>query len=219
MNRLPDWSGEPCVVIASGLSAAVADLGLTRGRARHIAVNTSVQLCPWADILYAADYHWWRGYRDLVVAFGGLKVSIGNLADVHPDAVRLAYGHEHAFSAEPGIVSHMGNSGAQAVNVALLCGCKRIVLVGFDMRSRFGVHWHGSHRPGLKDPADDMLARWAKRLDAAAPSLALFGAEIVNASMASALTAYPKMRFAEAARWLTTPPARPSTPSTSAPTR
>lgn len=205
-DRLPDWSGEPCIMVASGPTARLADLTLSRGRARHIAVNTSFRLCPWADLLYAADYTWWRAHRSEVAGFAGLKVGSAGLrhagiaGGVELEATEAGDG----FSREPGRVAHLGNSGAQALNLALLMGCRRIVLVGYDMRSRFGLHWHAPHAGRLANPGDELLAGWAARLDAAAPGLADFGAEVVNASVVSALRAFRKMPFEEALRWLTT---------------
>lgn len=91
-----------------------------------------------------------------------------------------------------------GNSGFQALNLAVQFGAKRIILVGFDMRLDHGVHWHGPHGKGLNNPRDPLFASWRDALNGAAPTLAALGVEVLNASAISALTAYPIMDLREA---------------------
>lgn len=91
-----------------------------------------------------------------------------------------------------------GNSGFQALNLAVQFGAKRIILVGFDMRLDLGVHWHGPHGKGLNNPRDILFASWRDALNGAAASLAGLGVEILNASPVSALTAYPIVDLREA---------------------
>lgn len=99
---------------------------------------------------------------------------------------------------EVGLVGWGGNGGFHAVNLAAQFGARRIVLVGFDMTLANGVHWHGRHPAGLNNPSARNLAKWAATLDAAAPSLAERGIEVVNTAADSALEAYPKMPFEDA---------------------
>jgi len=99
-----------------------------------------------------------------------------------------------------GVVCWGGNSGMQAVNLALGFRARRLALVGFDMRVDLGLHWHGRHGGGLLNPNARATARWRERLDRQAPRLAAAGIEIINCSPVSALTAYPVMGLAEALR-------------------
>lgn len=96
------------------------------------------------------------------------------------------------------VIGWGGNSGFQAVNLAAHFGVRRIVLVGFDMQLRTGIHWHGRHGRGLNNPTRHNVERWRRVLDQAAPALAALGVEVVNVSPVSALTAYPKMSLEEA---------------------
>lgn len=91
-----------------------------------------------------------------------------------------------------------GNSGFQALNLALQFGAARVILVGFDMNLAGGVHWHGRHEARLNNPTDQALARWAEALDGQAAAIAALGVEVVNASPSSSLGAYPKRSLAEA---------------------
>jgi len=74
------------------------------------------------------------------------------------------------------------------------------VLVGFDLHDENGIHWHGKHQNGLRNPTRRSLARWRCVLDAQAEPIRRMGVEVLNASPHSALTAYPKMTFADALR-------------------
>lgn len=100
--------------------------------------------------------------------------------------------------AQAGVIGSGGNSGFQALNLALQFGARRIVLVGFDLNLVGGVHWHGRHAPRLNNPTAANLARWAERLDSQAAAIAALGVEILNASPTSALQAFPKVRLEDA---------------------
>lgn len=101
---------------------------------------------------------------------------------------------------EAGVIGWGGNSGFHALNLALQFGAARIVLVGYDLSARAGLHWHGKHPPQLNNPTPRLLQKWAEILDRQAPFLAALGVEVLNASPQSALCAYPKVSLKEALR-------------------
>lgn len=103
----------------------------------------------------------------------------------------------HDMVLTPGVVGSGGNSGFQACNVALHCGARRLILVGYDCTLRHGAHWHGRHS-GLNNPTQAGVDKWKERFDAQAPIFAKLGVEVLNASKISALEAYPKMTLEEA---------------------
>jgi len=108
--------------------------------------------------------------------------------------VELLHRHELQIY-RVGVIGSGGNSGFQALNLAVQFGAKRIVLVGYDMRVDAGLHWHGAHPHGLNNPSAGSVMRWAATLDAQAPLLKRLGVEVLNASPVSALKAYPKVRL------------------------
>jgi hypothetical protein len=196
----PDWRGETCVIVASGPSAKDVPIDAARGRARAIAINNSWQLAPWADALYATDFVWWERNRG-VPEFAGLKISQDErLVDRPAWGVRLVTGRNDAriLVTSPGEISHGGNSGFAALNLAVQFGVSRMVLVGYDMRVDRGLHWHGKHGDGLNNPADDTVRKWRRMIDGQAPVLAALGVVVINASPISALASYPKMSLMEA---------------------
>lgn len=194
-----DWRGECVAIVASGPSAKTANLALLRNRIHVIAINESIDLCPWADILYGCDGAWWK-LRGFNKNFGGLKVTqdiavVGQCdlkkIDVDPSGNELIVD-------EPGKISGGGNSGFQALNLAIQFGVNGVLLAGYDMSAENGAHWHGRHPPGLNNPVESSLERWRVTLDAAARDLQDLGCEVINCSLYSALEAYPKMTIEQA---------------------
>ena len=99
----------------------------------------------------------------------------------------------------PGEIGHNATGGGfEALNLAIQFGSRQIVLVGYDMRIDRGICWHGKYGQGLSNKTETDVIRWRKKLDAQAPWLKTLGVEVLNASSVSALTAYPKVDFAEA---------------------
>jgi hypothetical protein len=189
----PDWSGQICVVVASGQSAAKIDFEQLRG-CRIIVVNNGFRLVPWADALYAADDHWWLCNRD-ALTFRGLRIAAdGSWArqfGLH--RIKVARQADHGMAAHTirrDVLGSGCNSGFQAINLAALFGARRLILVGFDF---CGEHWHGRHPDPMKSPRSHTLEKWRGYLDAVAPQLSEMGIEVVNCSEISALQNYPKM--------------------------
>jgi hypothetical protein len=200
----PQWQGETVACIASGPTAKKAGVELLQGKAKVIAINESYQLCPWADVLYGCDSNWWK-FRKGMPEYKGLKISQNNVAhdlyNLYPDIKQItveSYGNKILFD-RVGHVGSGGNSGFQALNLAVQFGSKRILLVGYDMRVDKGEHWHPRHPMPMSNPHPrDNLPRWRSAIDGAAGMLAALGVKVVNCSDVSLLTQYPKMTIAEA---------------------
>jgi hypothetical protein len=96
------------------------------------------------------------------------------------------------------VIADGGNSGFQALNIALQFGLRPIILVGFDMRLDAGLHWHGPHPPGLNNPSDKNLVHWRRCFETAAGQLQGFRVPVINASLQSTLQGFPKVPLAEA---------------------
>ena len=135
------------------------------------------------------------------MGFAGLKVS-GDPAATRKGwgvrAVTIDQAQKVMLTGRPGVIGWGGNSGFCAVNLAVQFGCRRILLVGFDMQVAGGMHWHGAHPRGMNNPSEESTARWRKALDDAAPDLVQRGVEVINTSAVSALTAFPKIGLMEA---------------------
>lgn len=196
----PDWCDETALVVGSGPSAPTVPLDMVRGRVRCIATNNSWKLVPWADAIYATDGSWWMAHNG-VPEFSGLKISRSRVdySDIKRIELRREGNgwHNHMIFKPLGTIGWGGNSGFQAINLAVQFGAKTIVLIGLDMTVKHGVHWHGKHEGGLHNPNSSCVEAWRFKLDRVAPQLAKRGIEVLNASPISALTAYRKVDFRE----------------------
>ncbi len=158
-------------------------------------INETWRLAPWADALYACDRRWWELRGPSAGEFAGLRfIGTGEYPGCIPCGVS-ARTNEMQWDGER--LGAGGNSGFQVVNLAAICGARRIVLTGFDMALDEGVHWHGRH-DRLNNPDARMLRNCARLLDAAIVELVARGVEAVNASRRTALKAWPRMSIEEA---------------------
>lgn len=178
------WPGRTVAVFACGqsLTQAVVDEVREAGLPA-IGVNDAYRLAPWVDILYAADARWWAHHAEGVRALSAIKVCAQTEVRVE-GVVSIKQTGIFGFDAHPARVRTGGNSGYQAVHVAIHTGAARILLFGFDMH---GTHFFGRHPAPLRNPDADSLARWVERFAA----LNGRGAEIINCTPGSALDAFP----------------------------
>lgn len=200
---LPDWTGQTCVIVASGPSAAGVPLEKAKGRARFIAINNSWVLAPWADLVYGADYKWWKSVNSLP-EFGGLKMAGEKRASEEFEFVKyLQVSRDDRLDLSADLkVGSGSNSGFQMLNAAAVkFHCKKIILVGFDMRLDKGLHWHGAHPKGMNNPSERNIGRMRRAVDGAAKVLTGLGVTVINTSGESALQNYPKMDFMDALEW------------------
>jgi hypothetical protein len=195
-----DWSGRAVAIIASGPSAKKAGVGLLRDKMPMIAIKENVELAPWADVVYGCDAAWWRnklGLKD----YKGLKVSWKG-DNSHPPAdypdirrIDITLKSDELIFEPTGVLGSGGNSGFQALNLAVQFGAKKILLIGFDMHDRSGVHWYGRNQGnGRNNPSQENFARWRKAFEVAAPKLKTRGVEIVNASDNSDLKCFERCK-------------------------
>lgn len=93
-----------------------------------------------------------------------------------------------------------GNSGFQALNLALQWGAVRILLIGFDMTDASGsLHWYGHNNwRGANNPNHSNFRRWIAAFNNAAKQCRELGVDVVNCSLHSALMCFPKMSLEEA---------------------
>jgi hypothetical protein len=93
--------------------------------------------------------------RGGVPEFAGLKITQDPTAAINYGLrkVTLQKGRDEILVEEAGAIGWGGNSGFQALNLAVQFGAARIVLVGFDMTRLNGIHWHGPHPSRLNNPS------------------------------------------------------------------
>ena len=131
--------------------------------------------------------------------FGGQKSTIetsgGNVADDRVHMLRNRDGvrnHGYGLSLDPKYLVTGRNSGFQALNMAVLAGAKRILLLGFDGRPG---HFHGGHpRP----TPNAVYPLYREAMKEAAEPLRKAGVEVLNCTPGSAVDTFPKVVLADA---------------------
>lgn len=196
-----DWRGECVAIIASGPSTKSVNLEILRNRIHVIAIKESVNLCPWADVVYGCDGAWWKHRRGLP-EYQGIKLCQDASACTQFGLHKIDIPRpllDEILSEKPAQVGSGGNSGFHALNIAVQFGAAGILLVGFDMHDRSGAHWYGRNNwPMANNPDGQNFQRWCKAFTAAAPQLRRLGADVVNVSPLSALTCFRRQTVEQA---------------------
>lgn len=161
---------------------------------------------PLAAVLYSCDADWWRvhcgcprfsGERWSSHTVGKIGQHNDKLATADAFDLNLIEGRDgEGFSFDPSFIHYGSNSGFQAVNLAILFGATRILLVGFDMRAVHGKrHFFGDHPAPLRNTRDyvpfiSSFERAAKKV----PD----HITIINCTPLSALKCFPMMDLQDA---------------------
>ena len=221
---LPLWVDYPVALLAGGPSLTPEHFEMVgearkADRVRVIAINDSYLLAPWADLHYAADAKWHAWHcagidkpalrltaaevRGRWLAFPGQKCTIQNCGgltvdeSVHVLRNKDFPAHGDALSRDPGALATGRNSGFQALNLAILAGAKKVLLLGYDAkRGADGApHWHGDH-PNPSPPA--AFAEFRRAFSAAQRDIDEAGVQVLNCSMGSAIDTFQKVPLEEA---------------------
>lgn len=189
--------------MASGPSLSDAAVGHVKRRQNErpdaiatIAINNTHKRAPWATDLYACDLQWWRHYKP---DFAGRRWSQYQRDDAerfpNVEYVRAKSLSTLNLSDERWIGTG-GNSAFQALNLAILGGAVRVVLLGVDLQPTGGrAHWHADHPHvnRLTNPSGPTYEIWLKAFNMAAQQLAQTNVEFIQASEQTALRSWPRM--------------------------
>lgn len=197
----PDWTNATVAILASGPSLNHRDVCYARDRAeRVIAINESWRLCVDADVLYAADFEWWRQRAPTEEHFKGSRWTQNRgwpAGRVPPkmNVIDSKPGHDIDPSL-PFIYDGM-NSSFQALSLAVKWGAKRVVFLGLDMgRPGDKTHWHGDHEGTLRN--DSPYPAFRKQFELVAPQLNNLGVLVINASPVTELKCFSLMDITDA---------------------
>lgn len=185
------------IIIASGPSLTREDAALCeRSGCSLLGINNAYQICTRLDYLYACDKKWWaKHYEKVTLDCRKFSLEETPYSDVEPLTNDGFNGISHQWPK----VRTGGNSGYQALNLAVILGYKNIVLLGYDMQpgEKGELHWHPNHE-GLSNPNPKRLESWRGAFDSAAPVIAGRGVEVVNATRRTALTCFPRIDLEQA---------------------
>jgi hypothetical protein len=191
------WEGETAFILAGGPSLAGQGAHRLAGR-RVIAVNSSYIAHPFADYLFSADRPWlyehraaiegpWRGRvvtTTSAIDWDGLL----HLRQVAPPFPGKAGGV--AISSDPRALSVRRTSLHGAINMAVLLGATRLVLLGADggRDAKGRTHHHAPHKQAPKPGCwDEQLVD----LRTMVQPLKDLGVEVLNASPGSHWDLWP----------------------------
>jgi hypothetical protein len=193
----PRWDdGRTVIVAAPGPSLTQEVAERCKGHT-CLAIKEAYRLIPWADVCYGCDAKFWlrtQGCPD----YQGEKWSShddgsnNKLAAARDYGVKLCNGKAgSAFSLDPGHIHYGSNSGFQAINLTILFGATRIVLVGFDMRVVDGRRYFCKPHPTQAGQRID-YGKFSEIFGYAARKLPPT-IKIINCTPNSALRAFPLM--------------------------
>ncbi len=194
---LTDWTGDTVVCIASGPSLTQEDVDYCRGKARVLVINDNYRLALWADMLYAGDKRWWDYHWDKVRDLPCHKVSQdsnGKTGKIQHDVFVFHGIPGYTLSTEQGTLHWGGNSGFQAIQVAYQLGCRKVLLLGYDMclGPNGEKHWFGDHPHGTglnQSSPYEMFRQGYKVAAAQAPQI---GLALINCSRETAIKEIPR---------------------------
>jgi hypothetical protein len=195
----PDWRGECAAIVGSGPSIKGLDLSVLRDRIHVIAIKVAVDLCPWAEVCYGCDAPWWVDRKGLP-KFDGIRIFHGLAANQFPNMRRceIDISSDNILVAQPMKIGNGGNSGFQALNLAVQFGAANVILVGMDCHQRGGVHWYGRNTwLNANNPMGTNYARWLRGFASAKKDIDRMGINVINASMESEISSFRKSPLSE----------------------
>jgi len=191
-------SMKTAICIASGPSLTKEGVAYCQGKGTVYVIKENYIIAPWADVLYAADGDWWDRYHDQVrhgglPGFAGEKWTVNHEAHLKYDLNYVQPKNPLVWSTNPAHVATGGNSGFQAMNLAVLQGAERVILLGYDYgycERTQGKHWWEEEHP--RDSRFSNYKKWLEYMDKAAPVIPV---PVLNATPTSAITCFPKVNL------------------------
>lgn len=179
------------IVIASGPSLTMAQVDAAKASGHFtIVVNTTHEIFPAADVLYAGDFLWWKTHiADVRKTFKGqMWTQDSSTAARWPDIKRMRGTNREGLGRE--VIHNNGNSGVQAINLAFLWGYRRIILLGFDMKlgPKGERHHHADHPHPLVQ--NQTFSEWLHKLEFFARDIKATGVEVINCTPGSAMRCF-----------------------------
>ncbi len=198
--KVVDSTPKTAVILASGpsLTQEQIDAALASGHFT-IAVNTTWEKAPTADMLYAGDFLWWKVNIAKVRAakFKGVIWTQDSSTAARWPGIKHFRGVNREGLGMRDVLHINGNSGVQALNLAYLQGYKRIILLGFDMKlgPNGEKHHHADHPHPMVQ--GQTFGDWLHKLEAVARDFKTTDCEVLNATPESAMKCFPFVDWRE----------------------
>lgn len=173
--------------------------------AHVIGTNVAFYLGNWVKVLFFSDAQfYWNYWRDV----DKLKRLIVTDSDQLQNGFKFHKKTNHIKRLQRDYMAGLSlnarklrwnwNSGSAAINLATLFGCRRIILLGFDMGHVNGHdHWHSGLPNYQKLIAEINYKRYLGGFNQIALDAKSLGIEILNVSSVSRITQFPKVKLKE----------------------
>lgn len=183
------WDNSTAFLIGGGPS--VNDMNLALIHDKHvIGVNDAFKLGDWVDFVWFGDQRWYEWNKAHINRYPGIVTGCPHTSKRMSRVLQVNRNEGSGISTNPTYVMWNKSSGACAINFAYLLGARRIILIGYDMKTREGKHnWHSNHK---HVPRQDIYERrFLLPFTRIAQDAERLGLEIINATPDSALTVFP----------------------------
>jgi hypothetical protein len=191
------WEGEDVYIIGGGTSLKTFDFNRLLNK-NTIGCNSAFALGgDICDVCVFGDWKWWRHFgKKLLETFPGMIITNSpRVGRINHDRVFAMRRQTRGLSTDR--LGWNRNTGALAINVALLLGAKRIYLLGYDMKlgtegEREGkANWHDlryeKEKPGVYKRFQQGFENVVRDWKAMFPDR-----EIINLTEDSELVGFPK---------------------------
>jgi len=190
------WKDEDVFIIGGGASLKNFDFNLLKSK-HTIGCNTAfrlgVEICK---ICFFGDMKWFKKYKDELANYQGTVIT--NCLQLYNSKIPwLYYVKREAKGLHTDKIGWNGNSGASAINLALLLGAKTVYLLGFDMCLSGGrANWYENP---FDKPNEAIYRLFLKRFKDVAKDLDVKfpDRQIINITKNSALDMFPKVDLDE----------------------
>lgn len=157
-----------------------------------------------ADHIYAGDPEFWQMYLRQMEREGANDIpkwipinEAFAKKNVQYNIRALKCAHEKGLGKDT--ILHCGShSGYQAINLAFMFGAKKIIMLGYDMKTgpQGKVHWFGNHPNGLRN-TPNKYSGWIARYTQLASDLKDEGVDVVNCSPVTGIECIRKGSLAD----------------------
>jgi len=199
VQECPLFPQHAVFVLGGGPSLSDFDFDMLRSKF-VIGCNDAYQLGKEiVDVVFWGDWSWWSIHKKRVIEqYDGLVVTNhpkGRKNEVSSTGVKWMKRLSVGVSNQDGILSWNTNSGAAAINLALLFSARVVILLGFDMKlsTKDGsANWHPNE---VSPPRASSYVRFLKNFLKIRDELPIKfpGTDIINANTDSAMEIFPKM--------------------------
>jgi len=188
---------KPIIIIAGGPSLIREDIEYAEKQNVDIlGINDAYRICNRLNYLYACDRRWWNWHWTRVNEIKCRKFALEDM-EGRVGIEQMQNGGISGLSFEWPTLRTGKNSGYQAINLAILLGYKKLILLGYDMQQDNGkVHWFGDHEGPLINAGWRKYREWIEFYKGMIKELPA-DIEIINATRKTALTCFPRMKLRE----------------------